>query len=187
MKTIVALTFFMFALVPAQAQVSVTAGYYNNYGRSYNSHHVGYHSAYPRYGCYGPSYHPYYGSSFGYGVTYYSQPDYSDTYSQRPNYAVSGLLLGGLTGAIIGNNSHSHDSWQGAAWGAGAGLLVGSIAEHNARKRETREAEVHQEAQAVVATQNAAVEAKPQNVTIINNYNNIPSTPMTAANGMFGR
>jgi hypothetical protein len=176
----------MIALVPAQAQVFMASGYYNNYGRNYNSHRVGYHSAYPGYHHYGPSYYPY-GSSFGYGVTYYSQQDYSSSYSQRPNYAVSGLLLGGMTGAIIGNNSHSHDSWEAAAWGAGAGLLVGSIAEHNARKREAREAVAQETAQAAGAAQTAAVQAKPQNVTIINNYNSTPSTPMTSANGMFGR
>ena len=33
----------------------------------------------------------------------------------------------------------------------------------------------------------AAAPATPQNVTIINNYYNAPATPMSAANGLFGR
>jgi hypothetical protein len=42
--------------------------------------------------------------------------------------AVNGALLGGIAGAIIGNNSGSlhHNGWQGAAIGAGAGLILGS-------------------------------------------------------------
>lgn len=44
--------------------------------------------------------------------------------------AVNGALLGGVAGAIIGNNSGDlrHNAWRGAAYGAGAGLLIGSIA-----------------------------------------------------------
>jgi hypothetical protein len=193
MKTIVALTVLLFALVPAQAQVFLSSGYYNNHGHRHYSHHAGYYHSYPGYryyGC-GPRYYPY-GPSIGYGVTYYSQPDYeySSTSYQRPNYAVSGLMLGGLTGAIIGSNSYSHDSWEAAAWGAGAGLLIGSIAEHNARKREASEAEA-QEAQAtavVAPTAPAeAVQPKPLAVPVIKTNNPPPKTPMSAANGMFGR
>src|SRR5476649_1893063 len=42
--------------------------------------------------------------------------------------AVNGAILGGLAGAIIGHNSGSlhHNGWQGAAIGAGAGLLFGA-------------------------------------------------------------
>jgi len=60
-----------------------------------------------------------------------------DTVSTRPNYAGNGLLLGAIAGAIIGNNSGSlgHDAWRGAAYGAGAGLLLGAIAESSARRR----------------------------------------------------
>ena len=47
--------------------------------------------------------------------------------------SVNGALLGGLAGAIIGNNSGSlnHNAWQGAAIGAGAGLLLGSAIDAN--------------------------------------------------------
>lgn len=43
---------------------------------------------------------------------------------------VTGTLLGGAAGAIIGHNSGDlhHNGWRGAAIGAGAGLLLGSMA-----------------------------------------------------------
>jgi len=119
-----------------------------------------------------------------YGYSGYARPTYYDSYYSygRPSYASSGMFWGGLTGAIIGNNSH-HNSWRGAAWGAGAGLLIGAIADENARAREERVVVVP-ETQPAVATQPA--QSTPQNVTIINNYYG-GSSPMSSANGMFGR
>lgn len=137
---------------------------------------------------YGPSYRSYgYGRPYGYSYGY-AQPGYyySDYSYRRPSYAASGLWLGGLTGAIIGNNSHGHNAWRGAAWGAGAGLLLGAIADENAREADAREA-AYQDAQAAATVVAAPAQTTPQNVTIINNYNNSPSTPMSSANGMFGR
>jgi hypothetical protein len=97
----------------------------------------------------------------------------------RPNYAVTGTLLGGIAGAIIGNNSHGHNSWQGAAIGAGAGLLFGRIAENNAR---------HREAAAAQAAAARPAPAAPQNGTVINNYyGNSAPAPMAQANALFGR
>jgi len=153
--------------------------------------HYSYAPAYRSYGYgYGQRYGHSYGNSYGYRGYYgYSQPGYyySDYGYGRPSYASSGLLLGGLTGAIIGNNSHGHNAWRGAAWGAGAGLLIGAIADENARDREEQIA-VAQDAQASAAVQNAATtQSTPQNVTIINNYNGGSTTPMSSANGMFGR
>jgi outer membrane lipoprotein SlyB len=132
----------------------------------------------------------YYGTGYrgyrGYGYYGYSQPGYyySDYgYYGRPSYASSGLLLGGLTGAIIGNNSRSHNAWRGAAWGAGAGLLLGAIADENVRDRE-----VLVEAQpAAPVEQSVTPQSPPQNVTVINNYYGGSTTPMSSANGMFGR
>jgi len=101
--------------------------------------------------------------------------------------AADGLWLGALAGGIIGNNSRSfhHNGWRGAAWGAGVGWLLGSIADANAyaysdypRRVVGREAPVVVQAQPV---------APPQQVTIINNYYNTPATPMAAANNLFGR
>ncbi len=98
----------------------------------------------------------------------------------RPDYAVTGTLLGGIAGAIIGNNSRGHNAWRGAAIGAGAGYLFGSIAENNARRREAAAA------QAVAAR--PAPAAAPQNVTVINNYyGTSAAAPMAQANALFGR
>ena len=49
----------------------------------------------------------------------------------RPE-TVNGAVLGGIAGAVIGNNSRSlgHNAWRGAAYGAGAGLLPdGAVAQ----------------------------------------------------------
>ncbi|MBI5380463.1 MAG: glycine zipper 2TM domain-containing protein [Opitutae bacterium] len=117
-------------------------------------------------------------------VTYADSADYV---YERPNYATSGLLLGGLAGAIIGNNSRGlgHNAWKGAAIGAGTGLILGSIAENNARRREAAVPVVVASPAPAAAPTTAAT---PQNVTIINNYyNSAPATPMAPANALFGR
>jgi outer membrane lipoprotein SlyB len=111
------------------------------------------------------------------------------TYS-RPSRAASGALLGGIAGAIIGHNSGDlrHNAWRGAAIGAGAGLLLGSLAD---RAEETRPAVVNYaspENEPVVNNQTSANSAAtPQNVTIINNYYGSNTTPMGGANSLFGR
>jgi len=143
-------------------QVPVPSGYYS-YGLGYNSYR-GYR---------------------GYG---YSRPGYYSDYSYgRPSYAASGLLLGGVTGAIIGNNSHSHNAWRGAAWGAGAGLLLGAIADASVREREERDAAIQDAQAAAEAESTPAQSTTPQNVTIINNYYGPSTTPMGTANSLFGR
>ena len=74
--------------------------------------------AYPAYGYYG------YGAYPAYGYSVY-----------RPNYAISGAAVGGLAGGIIGHNSHGR-TLEGIGIGAGAGLLLGGLAEANARHYE---------------------------------------------------
>src|SRR4051812_8778670 len=61
----------------------------------------------------------------------------------RPE-AVNGALLGGIAGAVIGNNSGSlhHNAWQGAAIGAGAGLLLGNAIGDSRDDREWRGTQV---------------------------------------------
>jgi hypothetical protein len=59
----------------------------------------------------------------------------SPYYYNRPDYAFTGAALGGIAGGIIGHNHH-RQSAEGAAIGVGAGLLLGSIAEYHARRRE---------------------------------------------------
>jgi len=140
-----------------------------------------------------------YGNRYGHGraragayiyrepqVVYARSYGYDDGYA-RTDYRGAGVFWGGLLGAIIGHNSGDlrHNGWRGAAIGAGAGLLLGSIAENNARQRE---AVIATAVPATPAVQ-AAPTAAPQNVTIINNnyYNTPAPSPMAPANGLFGR
>jgi ElaB/YqjD/DUF883 family membrane-anchored ribosome-binding protein len=106
----------------------------------------------------------------------------------RPDYSSSGMLLGGLIGAIIGHNSGSlhHNGWQGAAIGAGAGLILGGIAGQNARVQEAAVQAAVQPVRVQAVTPPASTAAVPQQVTIINNYHGNAS-PMAAANVLFGR
>ena len=124
--------------------------------------------AYPSYDLY-----PAYGYYPGYAVESYP---YYGAYPER-SAATDGLLLGALAGGIIGHNSGRGNGWRGAAIGAGAGWILGSIADS------ARRAAVVEPAPAVT-TAPAAAPAAP--VTIINHYYGTP-TPMSAANGLFGR
>lgn len=128
-------------------------------------HHRGHHH-----------HHHHYPLRSGYGYRHYS-------YYGRPDYRASGIFWGGISGAIIGNNSglFRHDAWRGAAWGAGLGYVIGSVAERNARTRS-----VIENSPAIEIPSPAPV-VQPRQVTIINNYYNAPATPMSAANGLFGR
>lgn len=86
--------------------------------------------------------------SFGYGYrscgssayVYYAPNRYCapGTYYRptRPNYVVSGTVLGAASGALIGAADHNAD--KGAAIGAATGLVLGSVAEHAATKSEIR-------------------------------------------------
>ena len=120
------------------------------------------------------------GYYYSYSPGYYRPYHYYDY--DRPSYAERGLLLGGITGAIIGNNSHGHNAWRGAAWGAGAGLLLGAIADENARYYDDRVVVVPAPEPVAAPVQAQA----PQTTTIINNYYGNAS-PMGSANSMFGR
>ena len=116
------------------AGLSAQAGgfhYYHAHGWGFRPAYSFCYAGYPWYSpwyAYSPAYYP------AYGYDYY--PGYSYGYAgTRPNYAVNGTLLGALTGGIIGNSIH-HQGWEGAGIGAAAGLLLGSVAEHNARANE---------------------------------------------------
>ena len=141
------------------------------------------------YGYFAPGYT--YGYSPGYAYSYY--PGYGVDYPYYGVYAPasvasSGMLLGALAGGIIGNNSGTfgHSGWRGAAWGAGAGLLIGSVID----AERAREAQARAPAPTVVyaPAQTAAAApagSPPPQVTIINNY--YGASPMSAANSLFGR
>jgi hypothetical protein len=127
---------------------------------------------------------PYYGYNAGYRSPAYYDSGY---YAPSGSRASTGLILGGIAGAIIGNNSGDlrHDAWRGAAIGAGTGWLLGSIADNRARARENTEPVVV--SQPAVATTTAPAQSSvPQTVIINNNYYGTPSA-MSSANSMFGR
>jgi hypothetical protein len=147
--------------------------YYRSYGVPYR------YSTCPSYGYY---------SGYGLGYPYYDTYGYYGSYGSG-SAATNGLLLGALAGGIIGHNSGDfrHNGWRGAAWGAGAGWLLGSIVDANRRTNAYYSPPVAvQQAPAVQVPVQSAAPSQPQQVTIINNYYNA-SSPMSAANGLFGR
>jgi uncharacterized protein YcfJ len=84
------------------------------------------------YGSHGSSAYMYYAPNRYCAPGYYYRPT-------RPNYVVSGTVLGAASGALIG--AADDNVGTGAAIGAAAGLLVGSVAERAARKSEQRMAD----------------------------------------------
>lgn len=56
----------------------------------------------------------------------------------RPNYVVSGTLLGAASGALIGSGLENSDAGQGAIIGAAAGLILGGAAEYMAKREDKR-------------------------------------------------
>jgi len=123
----------------------------------------------------------------------------------RGSAAHDGLWLGALAGGIIGHNSGGnwrHNGWRGAAWGAGAGWLLGSIIDSNRYYYGgygydngygydygygyPRGVVMAQPQPVVVQSAPAPAAAAPQQITIINNYYG-NAAPMASANAMFGR
>jgi outer membrane lipoprotein SlyB len=127
---------------------------------------------------------------------YYYSPQPS--YYRRPNYAVTGAVLGGVAGGVIGHNSGRRTA-EGIAIGAGAGLLLGGVAEYSARREEaaraTYQQPVYVSQSSVPATLltttpvvTQTVQHQPQQVTIINNYYGPANPgPLSSANALFGR
>jgi uncharacterized protein YcfJ len=109
-----------------------------------------------------------YGRSYGYcgsSAYFYHAPNnylapgnyYRAT---RPNYAVSGTILGATSGALIG--AGRHDAGKGALIGAAAGLALGSVAEHATRSEETRVVAVQYIPQTTVVAAPATSDISPQ-------------------------
>lgn len=63
--------------------------------------------------------------------------------ASRPNYAITGAAVGGLAGAIIGHNQ-GRKTMEGLGIGAASGLLVGGLAEHATRQKESRHYYAHE-------------------------------------------
>jgi outer membrane lipoprotein SlyB len=154
---------------------------------NYYSHNV----PVPRYSSYN-RYDDFY-PRHGYAYSRYDHPRYIRSSYDRHDYgrynrASNGLLLGGIAGAIIGNNSGDLDNnpWRGAAIGAGAGWLLGAIADERARARDRGQDIVYSRDTETPIAPPAPASAVPQTVIINNNYYGTPS-PMTSANTLFGR
>ncbi len=183
----------------AEVSAHRTAGHHD-YGRGYGHYNHG-HSGTRVYVGLGYGSPAYYSPGWGYGYDspYRAWPTYGyyDGYGAGYPYydygygtgsaASSGLVLGALAGGIIGNNSGAfhHIGWRGAAWGAGLGWLLGSVADVNrSRMVYGQPAVTSQPVMVAPAAAQPASAAQPQQITIINNYYN---TPMSGANALFGR
>jgi hypothetical protein len=152
---------------------------YHGYRSPWSGYYPGYDLRYYPYVNLG-----YYGGYYGTG--FYTPAYYGPGYYGSTSGAVTGLTLGALAGGIIGNNSAAfhHSGANGAAWGAGIGMLLGAVADANRGYAAVQPSVV---AQPAVNYGYGAPAPAQQPVTIINNYYNAPATPMSVANGLFGR
>jgi hypothetical protein len=123
---------------------------------------------------------------YDYGLNYCSTLSNYGGYTGAGSYAADGLWLGALAGAIIGHNSGDlrHNGWRGAAWGAGIGWLLGSVADANRTPVTYAQPAIY--AQPVGISVPAAVAPAPSFAGFIPPVA-MAVTPMTAANGLFGR
>jgi uncharacterized protein YcfJ len=127
--------------------------------------------------------------------SFYSPPAYAYAYAPYPayapapprrNYAIGGTLLGALTGGLIGN-SIDHQGWEGAAIGAGAGLLLGGVAEQTARRRQQ---DYYYAGPPVLVVRPKTLAPAPSAPTVPDNNPKPPYRPasaMSSANSLFGR
>lgn len=131
----------------------------------------------------------------GHGPYHGGSGPYAHGYSSRPNYALTGAVLGGVAGGVIGHNQGGHTA-EGIAIGAGAGLLLGGIAEHELRKRErltpgvayVAPVEVVSSGPVIVSRVETAPRTEYRPVTIINHYHgSSQASSMSGANALFGR
>jgi hypothetical protein len=166
--------------------LSVQAG---GYGHHHYRHHHHRSHFYPSFSFhYGsPYYAPFYGSSYRSYPSY--NYDYGYSYS-RPNYAVGGTLLGALAGGLIGDSIH-HQGWEGAGIGAAAGLVLGSLAERNARAydRNAYSAPTVSYAQPNYVPNAPVVNTAPTvpDSPPVRNTTYKPANSMGSANSLFGR
>jgi uncharacterized protein YcfJ len=115
--------------------------------------------------------------------------------AQRPNYALGGAVLGGIAGGVIGHNN-GRQTAEGIAIGAGAGLLLGTLAEQSARRAEAAATPVMVMSPTPVSAVASTVEVAPETPSvpapenmILRSYPGAPSgsSSMASANGLFGR
>ena len=100
-------------------------------------------------------------------------------------------LAGALLGGIIGDSVHGR-GWEGAGIGAAAGLVLGSLAEHNARAYERN---YYAAPTATYAQPNYIADAPTVNTApTVSDAPRVPTAPvykpanaMSSANSLFGR
>ncbi len=125
------------------------------------------------YGGYGNSAYVYYAPNNYCAPGYYYRPT-------RPNYVVSGTVLGAASGALIGSANH-HNAGKGALIGAGAGLLLGSVAEHAANREERRIVAAQSASQPYVVTASVTQDVRPQTSDSSATRNVITSKPVATS------
>ncbi len=101
---------------------------------------------------------------------------------RRPGAVRTGVLLGGLAGAIIGHNQDRR-GWEGAAYGAGAGWLLGSIVEQSRQRADSMRTNETESIPQVYRSPEVA----PTTVIHHHYYGNAQPGAMAPANGLFGR
>ncbi|MBM3854750.1 MAG: hypothetical protein FJ399_16620 [Verrucomicrobia bacterium] len=195
MKTLLALSLTLAAAAPAQAQmfrpdVGRRGGHHSPpRGAVHHVHHGAPHGLYV-YRHHAPVVHYRYRPTFavygGYGYYPAYGMDYPYYQTWERSAAADGFWLGALAGGIVGHNSGTfgHNGWRGAAWGAAAGWLLGSVVDANRRAVGPSAPVAVAPAAPTLATAPPATAAAP--VTIINNYYG-SSSPLSDANRLFGR
>lgn len=199
MKAILTLVLSLCVFPSAHAQAfRPRLGYGSHFRSGPRVGHGSYSGAYRHHGGYRgwarPSFSFYY-SNYGwdplpvYSYAYAGDPVYvAPTYAPPPpSRAASGLFWGGLLGAIVGNNSGSlgHNAWRGAAYGAGAGLLLGALSDHAARERDTAVARAIAYPPSIDAP--VAAPSAPDRPPAPPPAARRPASPMSGANSLFGR
>ncbi len=108
-----------------------------------------------------------------------------DRHRIRTDHATRGLLIGGALGAIIGHNN-GRRGWEGAAYGAGAGWLAGTLADRAGARREQEHRAWIEEGWESVRRESPA-QAQPAVIHHHHYYGSGARGVMGEANGLFGR
>jgi hypothetical protein len=115
------------------------------------------------------------------------------SYDSRPPHAMTGLVLGGIAGGVIGHNNGRHTA-EGVAIGAGAGLLLGTLAD-----QERRSVSVTPPPRFIRVTQSPPIASSPgividtpavpvaENVILRSYPGGSVGPGMSGANALFGR
>lgn len=111
-------------------------------------------------------------------------------YTPRPQRPFSGAVLGGIAGGIIGHNNGRHTG-EGIAIGAASGLLLGAVADATAERSFVARYEptftTTDSPREVVTTTSPPINPSIYASSASEARATPPSSPMAAANSLFGR